>query len=321
MTIVIIIIAVLLLLILMSGLIFEYAIIRRGATLKAPGNGGKGVVSPMLAPTGEELWAYNIPKHKAFKEMETEDVFIRSNDGLKLVAKLHRGDPDVKTTVICFHGYKSAPIYDFCAISEMYRDMGVTLIFPHMRAHGESEGKYIGFGALDSDDVLLWVKKARELFPENDLFLHGVSMGAASIMQASDRLSKDDVRGIIADCGYSSAGEVFKNLVWKLVHLPAFPFINIFECWNRLLAGYDFSSHDSRKSLAKTELPFVYICGDSDQYVPIDMAHSIFDSCKSEKYLLISKGTGHAANYMRETEKYTALVGGFIKDHGGKNGD
>lgn len=313
MTAVLIVAGALLLLLLFSGLAFEFALIRRGVTIKPPGKGV--VVSPMLAPTGEELWAYNIPKIKEFNAMETETVYIRSRDGLRLAAKLHRGDKDTDITVICFHGYKSAAVYDFCAISEMYREMGVNLMFPHMRAHGESEGRYIGFGALDCDDAVLWVQKAQELFPGSSIFLHGMSMGAATVMQASDRLPKDSVCGIIADCGYSSANEVFRRLIGELVHLPAFPFVDIFELWNRLLAGYDFRSHDSCASLAKTDIPLVYICGDRDRYVPLDLARHIYDSCAAEKHLLISCGTGHAASYMRDTEKYRSLVCDFIYKH------
>ena len=130
---------------------------------------------------------------------------------------------------------------------------------------------------------------------------------------------RDDVwivpAGIIADCGFASAGEVFRRLIGELVHLPAFPFVGIFELWNRLLAGYDFSSHDSCKSLANTRIPFVYICGDCDRYVPEALARRIFDSCTSQKHLLISHGTGHAASYMRDTEKYRTLVTEFIEDH------
>lgn len=311
MTAVLIILGVLLLLLFLSGLVFELALIRRGVSLKPPHKGG--VVSPMLAPTGEELWAYNIPKLKAFNDMETETLYITSKDGLRLSAKLHRGSSDI--TVICFHGYKSAAVYDFCAISEMYRDMGANLVFPDMRAHGDSEGRYIGFGVLDSDDVCFWVEKVRKLLPDTSIYLHGMSMGAAAVMQASDKLPEGAVCGIIADCGFASAGEVFRRLIGELVHLPAFPFVGIFELWNRLLAGYDFSSHDSCKSLANTRIPFVYICGDCDRYVPEALARRIFDSCTSQKYLLISHGTGHAASYMRDTEKYRTLVTEFIDNH------
>ena len=162
MTAVLIILGVLLLLLFLSGLVFELALIRRGVSLKPPHKGG--VVSPMLAPTGEELWAYNIPKLKAFNDMEPETLHITSNDRLRLSANLHRGSSDI--TVICFHGYKSAAVYDFCAISEMYRDMGANLVFPDMRADGDSEGRCIGFGVLGSADVCLWGEKVRKLLPD-----------------------------------------------------------------------------------------------------------------------------------------------------------
>lgn len=295
------------------GYAFVFLIIRRQGTLQSPETGAES--SELLEPTGNALWAYNIPKFKPFRELPFESADIISFDGLSLHADFLRGEPGTKVTMIFCHGYKSEAAFDFAAMYDFYRSLGYNLVYLNMRAHGKSEGKYIGFGALDRFDVQMWTKKIAELFPDTSIFLHGMSMGAASILQSADLELDPHVCGIIADCGFSSTNEVFRNLVGGLYRLPATPFVDIFEAVNRMTAGYGFSDADSVRSMEKSRLPLAYICGDCDRYVPLDMAMRIYNACVQDKVLLIAKGAGHAASFMTENEKYKNLITEFINTH------
>lgn len=295
------------------GYAFVFLIIRRQGTLQSPETGAES--SELLEPTGNALWAYNIPKFKPFRELPFESADIISFDGLRLHADFLRGEPGTKVTMIFCHGYKSEAAFDFAAMYDFYRSLGYNLVYLNMRAHGKSEGKYIGFGALDRFDVQMWTKKIAELFPDTSIFLHGMSMGAASILQSADLELDPAVCGIIADCGFSSTNEVFRSLVGGLYRLPATPFVDIFEAVNRMTAGYGFSDADSVRSMEKSRLPLAYICGDCDRYVPLDMAMRIYNACVQDKVLLIAKGAGHAASFMTENEKYKNLITEFINTH------
>lgn len=295
------------------GYTFVLLLIKRQDVIPSPESGAES--SELLAPTGDALWAYNIPKFKPFRQLPFEHAEIMSADGLRLRADFLRGRPGTDVTIIFCHGYRSEPAFDFAAMYDFYHASGFNLIYLHMRAHGRSEGRYIGFGALDRYDVQLWTKKAAELFPGTSIFLHGMSMGAASVMQCADLELSDAVRGIISDCGFSCVNEVFRNLIGSMYHIPATPFVDIFEHVNRITAGYGFSDADSVRSMQNSKLPLLYICGDSDRYVPLEMAMRIYNACPQDKQLLITKGVGHAASFMCENEKYTQLVTDFIDRH------
>lgn len=290
------------------GMKFVRVLILRQDNFPTPEAGASS--SSLLEPTGKALWAHNIPYFRPFREKPFDEISIVSDDGLTLRADMLRGSGTGKT-VIFFHGYKSEPACDFAAMYDFYKSLGCDLIYVHMRAHGKSDGTYIGFGALDRYDVVQWTNKAAELFPDNDIYLHGMSMGAASILQSADLDLNKNVRGIIADCGYSDLNTVFRNLVGKLYHLPTM-FVDVFEYVNLLKAGYGFKEASSVRSVSVTEIPLLYICGDCDRYVPKDMALSIFSACKSEKKLLLVPGAGHAASYMCAKDEYEALVRDFI---------
>lgn len=290
------------------GIKFVRVLILRQDNFPTPEAGASS--SSLLEPTGKALWAHNIPYFRPFRELPFDEISIVSDDGLTLRADMLRGSGTGKT-VIFFHGYKSEAACDFAAMYDFYKSLGCDLIYVHMRAHGKSDGTYIGFGALDRYDVVQWTNKAAELFPDNDIYLHGMSMGAASILQSADLDLNKNVRGIIADCGYSDLNTVFRNLVGKLYHLPTM-FVDVFEYVNLLKAGYGFKEASSVRSVSVTEIPLLYICGDCDRYVPKDMALSIFNACKSEKKLLLVPGAGHAASYMCAKDEYEALVRDFI---------
>ena len=74
------------------------------------------------------------------------------------------------------------------------------------RAHGKSEGEYIGFGVLDRFDAKKWIDYAIERFGENvNIFLHGESMGGATVLMAGGLNLPKNVKGIISDCPITSA--------------------------------------------------------------------------------------------------------------------
>ena len=93
-----------------------------------------------------------------------EDVYITSFDGLKLHATYFPGMEDeagrpadvsgVKKAVICFHGYTGEGLSNHIAIADYFLKKGYAMLMPDARAHGESEGEYIGFGCLDRKDAL-----------------------------------------------------------------------------------------------------------------------------------------------------------------------
>ena len=73
-----------------------------------------------------------------------EDVWIRSKDGLKLHGTYFPGNGGTKA-VICFHGYTSKGLNDYGSLSYYYLNHGFRMLLIDERAHGDSEGTYIGF--------------------------------------------------------------------------------------------------------------------------------------------------------------------------------
>ena len=85
-----------------------------------------------------------------------EDVYITTFDDLRLHGVFFPAINDAcdkKRVVICMHGYTSKSMQDFTGLTDYYFRNGYAMLQPDARAHGESEGEYIGFGCLDRKDL------------------------------------------------------------------------------------------------------------------------------------------------------------------------
>lgn len=241
------------------------------------------------------------------------DEFTESNDGLKLHATFFPNG-NKKKAVICFHGYTSQGMSDYIALSDYYLKHGYSMLLPDARAHGKSEGEYIGFGCLDRNDALCWIRWILEECGEDtEILLHGTSMGGATVLMASGLELPPQVKGIVSDCAFTSPKEVFTHVMHKMFHLPAFPVIPLSNAVNKKLAGYGMDECNAAREVEKAKIPILFIHGDSDTFVPVSMCEKIYENCASPKQKLIVKGAAHAESYYKDTEAYEEALDTFLK--------
>ncbi len=256
-------------------------------------------------------------RKEAMLEQPHEDVFCVSEDGLQLHATYFPYG-DRRKIVICFHGYTSQGMSDYVGLSDYYRRQGFSMLLVDERAHGDSEGEYIGFGCLDRIDALMWIDWVlQQCGKETQILLHGTSMGGATVLMSSGLALPEQVKGIISDCGFTSAKEVFTHVLHSMYHLPAFPMIQIASLVNKKKAGYGLGECNAAKEVQKAEVPILLIHGDADTFVPCSMCEKIYENCASDKKMLIVKGAAHAESYYKDMDAYeNALddfIGGIIK--------
>ena len=180
----------------------------------------------------------HIVKYKQmFLDFNKKEVSIVSNDNLTLKGYFVENTIKDKVVII-FHGFKSKASGDF-SLSYDYYKLGYSLLIVDQRAHGTSEGKYIGMGILERYDVLKWIDFVLDKCGENtSILLSGTSMGASTVMMASELINKSQVKGIVADCGFSSCFEEIRHCLKKVPYFPVMPTINL--C-SKIFAKYSFS--------------------------------------------------------------------------------
>lgn len=244
--------------------------------------------------------------------MPHEVLSTLSHDGLTLYADLIEHE-DPRATIIMFHGYRSAGPNDFSCAAEFYYSLGFNLLIVDQRSHGRSQGKYIGFGALERYDCQKWSEVIYERYGKKlPIIITGISMGASTVLMASTLKLPENIIAIIADCGFTSPSEIIGHVIKQTYHIPPRIILPAMSLWSKILAGYSFSEVSTCGILKSNEIPVLFIHGRADDFVPCHMTERAFESCAGEKEVIYVEGAGHGESYIFERERCQNTLKRFI---------
>ncbi len=273
---------------------------------------------PLVVPPGEQYEALAEPMLQVIgdlMQLPYEPVYITSRDGLRLYGRYYHFR-DNAPVQLQFHGYRGNGIREYAGGHGMARNMGYNAIVVDERAHGKSQGHTITFGIKERYDVLDWVEYARSRFGDDvKIILSGVSMGAATVLMASELDLPENVVAITADCPYSDPGAIIRK-VCRDVKIPgwlAYPFVVLGGLiWGR----FRLWESSPVKAVAKARVPIHLIHGEDDRFVPCDMSREILAACKGKARLVTIPGAGHGLSFLVDRERYEKVFQGFLKECG-----
>ena len=258
-------------------------------------------------------FAESIPRARQWlRDHNARDVQITSFDGLTLRGQWISAERPF-ATIILFHGYHSHHLNDFAAIYGYYHSIGLNLLLVRQRAHGESDGKYITFGVNERRDALSWIDFHNRTHGMDNVFLGGMSMGASTVLFAAGEELPPNVRGITADCGFSSPADILSHIIKRDFHLPPKLVLPLMEVWARVLGGFSFYECNSRDTLARAKVPILFIHGKADTFVPCHMSEVGYASCASDRELHLIEGAGHGRSYLHEPQRLRDALLSFFK--------
>ncbi len=243
------------------------------------------------------------------------DTFIMGEGSYRIHAFYVKAASDTASTAIIVHGYTDCAI-KFMYMGKMYHEeLGMNILMPDLHYHGESEGAAIQMGWLDRLDVMRWIDVAHNIFGSASMVVHGVSMGAATVMMLSGEPLPSYVKCLVEDCGYTSVWDEFSHELKNRYGLPSFPILNVTNLLCKWKMGWSFREASAWKQVQKCELPMLFIHGDSDTFVPSNMVYPLYVAKPYPKELWITKGVAHAASYRNNPSDYTEHIRKFTQKH------
>ena len=270
---------------------------------------------PREIPAGsgyDECREASLQNIDALMEIPYERVSIRSRDGLKLRGKLYE-DREGAPVLLFFHGYRSTAERDGSGGFSLCREKGWNAMMADQRAHGESQGKTITFGAKERYDVLDWVNWAVRRFGEDqEIYLVGVSMGAATVLMAAGLGLPPQVKGVWADCGYSSTEGVLRHMIrrWNLPETLTFGAARL---GGRIFGGFDVREITPLEAVKKAKVPILLIHGEDDNVVPRHMAEEIREACAAPVEIVSVPGAHHGMSFYTDNAQYRSAVERLIE--------
>lgn len=250
-----------------------------------------------------------------FEIVDKEQVHIMTSDGFQLNGHTYVQD-DSDEWVFIIHGYKSNE-QSSIVLAPYFYDEGYNVLTYDLRAHGGSEGEFIGMGHLDGEDLLAWTDFILENYGEVDIVYHGTSMGAATVMNTVGNAElPEEVKGFVIDAGYSSIWNIYKSELSHRFGLPPFPVLDMANTMAQIRAGYSFKNDGvAIENVAESDLPMLLIHGENDDFVPVEMAYEIFEAKDNgDKQLEIFEGAGHSESKYIDEERYYDTVFSFLEE-------
>lgn len=239
-----------------------------------------------------------------------EEMTVQSDDGLTLRGRYYELTPDSPVEIL-FHGYRGRAERDLCGAVDRCFRVGHSALLVDQRAGGRSDGHVITFGMKEHKDALKWVEAATARFgAQRPLVLAGVSMGATTVLLAAGEDLPDNVVGVLADCGYSSARDIIKKVI-RQIKLPANLLYPLVRLGAILYGGFDPNQVDVPAALAKAKVPIVFFHGAADDFVPCEMSRINYDACASQKRLTMIPDAGHCLCFPIDEEAYVEMVRDF----------
>ena len=242
--------------------------------------------------------------------LDAGTVVIPSASGSLIHGWLSRSSPG-SGAVLLLHGVR-ANRTDMIPRALFLHRLGYSVLLIDLQAHGESPGRWITFGDLESRDVTAAVEYLRATFPRERVGIVGVSLGAAATVLAEKPLHAS---AIVLESMYPTIQQAVVDRL--TLHLGA---------WGAYLARPLIAAVAWRTDVNPQRLrpidrigtlgaPLLMIHGTLDQHTPVDEAQSLFAAAAEPKTLWLVEGAAHVDLHRYTKEEYERRVSEFLREN------
>lgn len=207
----------------------------------------------------------------ALADLPFETWQLRSQRGSKLLARFYPCGNNQRI-ILLNHGY-NVPHISILRYYELLHGLGYALLLPDHQAEGESEGKWITYGILESEDGLLWLDEIQHRYPSAQLAVAGESMGATTSLLIAQKRS--DLCFCLADCPFSDMVKELNYMGRKRYHLPMNWLMPLVKFWFRILTGRSMTEASPERTIERLQVPTLLVHGDSDRTCPVTLSRDL----------------------------------------------
>ncbi len=245
-----------------------------------------------------------------WKKYKFKKVNTKSFDKLTLSAQFF--DSQSPKTVIVVHGFGQSymEMQQYC---KFFLEKKFNILVVDNRAHGDSEGEFMGFGWIERKDILSWIEYINKNYKDQNILLFGLSMGATAVCLVAGESLPNNVSAVISDCAFSNADKEIEYIMEK--HKVSFKPIKLhLYSYAKRVYGFDISKVDAIKQVKNTKIPILFIHGKQDNIVPVENLTLLYNETPTnlrEQYLV--ETAGHALSYSVAGVLYEKKICDFLK--------
>ncbi len=249
---------------------------------------------------------------KQTPERIDEEYDMVNREGIRLHGYLIRSHQPSNVYVFYSHGYRSPDgAMEFGALLPMWVEHDYNFFLVDHRGHGKSGGKHISFGIYEAEDNMEWLRFMTDHFGTDiQIILQGQSMGAATVLMMSGKALPDQVKFMIADCGYTR----YYDVASRALSFPGSrPVLAAGNLYLSIVHGIDMKKAAPVDAVRSAVKPILFTHGEKDTLVPIEMGRTNYDACTAEKEFHSFSDAEHTTAPMIHPKEYVKLVDRFIQ--------
>jgi fermentation-respiration switch protein FrsA (DUF1100 family) len=251
------------------------------------------------------------------KDRQWTDVAIESRFGYSLKGTYIPNSNPTDKTLIFLHGFTENRLAGL-NYRNLYLNAGFNMLLVDSRAHGESGGDSVTWGAYEKHDLDQWVGWVRQRFPAGMIGVHGISMGAATaLLHAEQNESDRRVAFYIADSSYSEMEAMLAPHAEKRLHLSGnIPFHYVWPYANAVAfikSRFTFYEASPIRAVRKVTTPILFIHGESDKLVPAAMSQELYNATQGPRQIYTFPKADHVSSFYSDRARYRQVVISFLQ--------
>jgi pimeloyl-ACP methyl ester carboxylesterase len=239
--------------------------------------------------------------------LHAEPVEFPSTSGATIHGWLVAGQPG-KGVVVLMHGVHANRL-SLVARAEFLSRAAFSVLLFDFQGHGESLGKTITFGFLESRDATAAVNFVRAKFPGEKIGVIGISLGAASALLAEPPLP---VGALVLESSFPTIYQATEDrMVMRFGFLGklATPLLTC-QLKPRLGVGHD--DLNPIQHAGKISVPKLFIAGTADRDTTLPESQALFAAAAEPKQLWLLEGAGHVDMHAFSKLEYERRVLNFL---------
>ena len=246
----------------------------------------------------------------------SETWTIQSTDGLTLSGVHYAPSQSSGKWAVLVHGYGDDHGFMLKYV-DGYLKNGYDVLTIDQRAAGESQGEWLTMGAAEAADIALWTQEIARRVPSSKITLHGVSMGASTVMLAAARDDCANLMAIVEDCGCASAYRLMSDMVELVTDYES----TVMPAMNEAaesLTGYALTAATPLDVIDEVTVASMFVHGTADTLISSTNAESLYAaSGAAVKREFLMEGASHARLIDYDSATYIANVFNFLDNNDG----
>lgn len=242
--------------------------------------------------------------------LRAQDVRFASDSGSLIHGWFAPGIPG-RGAVLLLHGVR-ADRRDMLSRAELLHRLGFAVLLIDFQAHGESPGKRITFGYLESRDVTAALTELQARVHGERLAVIGVSLGAAAFV-LSDR--RPMVDAVVLESMYPTIEQAVSDRLRLYLGAAGSMLTPLLTLQFQPRLGITTEQLRPIDRIASIDAPVLIIHGTLDRHTSIEEARAVFTAAREPKLFWAVDGAAHVNLHLYAKAEYERRVTAFLNTY------